>query len=90
METERNPIYPQLLERSTQPLDDVTQVDFALETIQYFMNVFEAVKSLHYEKIRALEEIFIEPEERVNDKASGTDSFVEQESDKDEFLVPSA
>ena len=90
METERNPIFPQLLERSTQPLDDVKQVDFALETIQYFMNVFEAVKSLHYEKIRVLEEVFIEPEERVNDKSSGADSFVEQESDKDEFFVPSA
>ena len=54
------------------------------------MNVFEAVKSLHYEKIRVLEEVFIEPEERVNDKSSGADSFVEQESDKDEFFVPSA
>ena len=45
--------------------------------MQYFMNVFEAVKGLHYEKKKVLEEIFIEPEERLKSSSSDSNSVCE-------------
>ena len=59
METERYPIFPQLLERSEHAFKENIQIDFALEMIHYYEDIFNTVKQLPRQKLAVLESFFV-------------------------------
>lgn len=90
METERYPIFPQLLERSSHPFTEKIQLDFALEMLTYYQDIFNAVKQVGKTGRTLLAKFFIpklewEPEERGNGDDQESDAV---EFDDDAPFVP--